>query len=71
MVAAIREIDTNHLIIVERLYGTNQEYSNTAAVQQFLVDDDNIECVDFVYPISFSLYDSAFQILDTVVIEND
>ncbi|MBT8271528.1 MAG: hypothetical protein KJO25_05735 [Bacteroidia bacterium] len=34
-------------------------------------DDDVIECVDFVYPISFSIYNSAFQIIDTVVIEND
>ncbi len=33
--------------------------------------DDVIECVDFVYPISFSIYNSAFQIIDTVVIEND
>ena len=34
-------------------------------------DDDVIECVDFVYPISFSIYNSNFQIIDTVVIEND
>ncbi|MBT8268448.1 MAG: hypothetical protein HKO96_03090 [Flavobacteriaceae bacterium] len=35
------------------------------------VEDDVIECVDFVYPISFSIYNSAFQIIDTVVIEDD
>lgn len=34
-------------------------------------EDDVIECVDFVYPISFSIYNSDFQIIDTVVIEND
>ena len=34
-------------------------------------DDDVIECVDFVYPISFSIYNSDFQIIDTVIIEND
>ncbi|RKE90899.1 hypothetical protein [Ichthyenterobacterium magnum] len=30
-----------------------------------------IECVDFQYPISFSIYDSEFQIIDTITIEND
>jgi hypothetical protein len=33
--------------------------------------DDDIKCVDFVYPISFSIYNSEFQIIDTVIIEND
>jgi hypothetical protein len=35
------------------------------------VDDDAIECVDFVYPISFSVFNSEFNLLDTVVLEND
>ncbi len=34
-------------------------------------DDDIIECVDFVYPITFSIFDATFNIVDTVVIEND
>ncbi|MBT8273269.1 MAG: hypothetical protein KJO77_05645 [Bacteroidia bacterium] len=34
-------------------------------------DDDVIECVDFVYPISFSVFNSDFQIIDTVVIDSD
>jgi hypothetical protein len=34
-------------------------------------DDDDIECIDFQYPIVFSTYDSNFQIIDTVSIEND
>ena len=34
-------------------------------------DDDVIECVDFQYPISFSLYNADFQVTDTVIIEND
>lgn len=33
--------------------------------------DDDIKCIDFVYPISFSVYNSDFQIIDTVIIEND
>ena len=32
---------------------------------------DVIECVDFVYPISFSLYNSDFQIIDTVIVNSD
>lgn len=34
-------------------------------------EDDIIECVDFVYPISFSVFNAEFDLLETVVIEND
>ena len=34
-------------------------------------EDDVIECVDFVYPISFSVFNSEFNLIDTVVIQND
>ncbi|MGB6268921.1 MAG: hypothetical protein WBF67_07930 [Olleya sp.] len=34
-------------------------------------DDEDIECIDFEYPISFSTYNINFQFLDTVVIEDD
>tara|TARA_R110002126_G_scaffold42779_7_gene123139 strand:+ start:5365 stop:7098 length:1734 start_codon:yes stop_codon:yes gene_type:complete len=34
-------------------------------------DDDDIECIDFHYPISFSVFDTDFQIIDVVTIEND
>ena len=34
-------------------------------------DDDDIECVDFQYPISFSVFNIDFQIIDVVTIEND
>ncbi len=33
--------------------------------------DDDIECLDFVYPIAISVYDSARQLLNTVSIEDD
>lgn len=33
--------------------------------------DEVIECIDFVYPISFSVFNSDFNIVDTVAIEND
>lgn len=34
-------------------------------------EDDDIECIDFKYPISFSAYNTEFQIIDVVTIEND
>ncbi|MCK0108824.1 hypothetical protein MWU58_05935 [Flavobacteriaceae bacterium S0825] len=34
-------------------------------------NEEVIECVDFVYPISFSIYNTDFQVIETVVIEND
>lgn len=33
--------------------------------------DDDIECIDFKYPISFSVYNTQFQIINVVTIEND
>lgn len=34
-------------------------------------EDEVIECVDFVYPISFSVFNANFNIIDTVIIESD
>lgn len=34
-------------------------------------DDEVIECVDFVYPISFSVFNADFNIVDTITITND
>lgn len=34
-------------------------------------DDDDIECIDFKYPISFSLYHTNFQVIDVIAVEND
>ncbi len=33
--------------------------------------DDDIECIDFQYPISFSVYDTEFQVIDVITVEND
>jgi RNA recognition motif-containing protein len=41
-----------------------------AILDECFDDDDTIECVDFVYPISFSVFDSEFIIIDTVTIED-
>ncbi|GAB1858605.1 hypothetical protein MHTCC0001_34450 [Flavobacteriaceae bacterium MHTCC 0001] len=34
-------------------------------------EDDDIECIDFQYPISFSIFSPDFDVIDTVTIEND
>ncbi|MDO5971221.1 hypothetical protein Q4Q35_15545 [Flavivirga aquimarina] len=34
-------------------------------------EDDDIECIDFQYPISFSIYDTDFRVIDVIEIEND
>lgn len=34
-------------------------------------DDRDIECVDFKYPLEFSLYDAQNQVTDNIVIDND
>ncbi|GAB4161850.1 MAG: hypothetical protein Tsb0033_19950 [Winogradskyella sp.] len=34
-------------------------------------EDEVIECVDFVYPISFSVFNANFNVIDTIIIEND
>lgn len=36
-----------------------------------ITNENIIACVDFVYPISFSIYNTDFQVIDTVVIDND
>ena len=33
--------------------------------------DDDIECLDFVYPLDIAVYDAANQVLDVIVINND
>ncbi len=34
-------------------------------------EDDDIECIDFQYPISFSVYNTQFEVIDVITIEND
>ena len=47
----------------------NQEQFE-AILDECFEDDDTIECVDFVYPISFSIFNSEFVIIDTITIES-
>ena len=48
---------------------------NVDELQTFIDRCENVEepidCIDFKYPISFSIFNTEFQIIDTVVIEND
>lgn len=48
----IRLIDKNHLIIVEKVYGQNQEWSVPDDITQFLVNDNNI-MYDFHFYLPF------------------
>ncbi|MGC1203728.1 MAG: hypothetical protein WA839_02450 [Flavobacteriaceae bacterium] len=34
-------------------------------------EDDDIECIDFQFPMSFSVYNADFQVLDVITVEND
>lgn len=34
-------------------------------------DDDDIECIDFQYPLSYSVFNSVTEVLETVVVNND
>ncbi|RZV65847.1 MAG: hypothetical protein EX254_04560 [Flavobacteriaceae bacterium] len=34
-------------------------------------DDDDIECIDFQYPITISVFDSNFDVIDTITINSD
>ncbi|MEZ4792950.1 MAG: hypothetical protein R2783_05675 [Gelidibacter sp.] len=45
--------------------------SNLANLMQEVSDQDLAECVDFQYPILFTLYNSNFEIIEVVTIQND
>jgi len=40
-------------------------------IENCVSNEEVIECVDFVYPITFSIYNTNFQVIDTVEINND
>jgi len=42
-----------------------------AFIDACITNENVIECVDFIYPISFSIYNTDFQVIDTVLINND
>jgi len=42
LVSAIRQVDPNHLLVIERLYGVNKKYGHGDVPSQFLVPDNNV-----------------------------
>ena len=57
---------------------TEIEINNNDELEGFIADcfgeneeDDDIECIDFQYPLTLSLYNTNFEIIETVTIEND
>jgi endoglucanase len=42
LVAAVRSVDTNHLLVVDGIYGVNGRYGAAGIDQHFLVDDKNV-----------------------------
>ncbi|MEJ2113294.1 MAG: hypothetical protein P8X62_06255 [Flavobacteriaceae bacterium] len=75
------EDDDDTLEIVYPVTVTLRDYSEVVVNSRTELDalrddstdeeDDDIECIDFKYPISFSVYDSNFQVIDVITIEND
>ena len=49
----------------------NEDQLNNYIIACSSDEDDVIDCVDFVYPISFSVFNSQFNLIDTVIIDND
>ncbi len=49
----------------------NEEELQTFVNECVYNENAVIECADFVYPISFSVFNSGFNLIDTVVIQND
>ncbi len=45
--------------------------SDLANMMEDISATDNFECVDFQYPISFTLYNANFQVVETVTIQSD
>ena len=49
----------------------NKEELQTYMEQCTDGEDDDIECIDFVYPIEFSLFNSSFNLIDTKTVYSD
>jgi len=55
LVATVRQVDSNHLLIVGALYGTNRQYTEMNQGSQFLVNDSNVMYdFHFYQPIEFT-----------------
>ncbi|WP_282135084.1 hypothetical protein [Seonamhaeicola maritimus] len=69
MIFPITIINADHDEIVINNADELEEYVEECGGEN--EEDDDIECIDFKYPISFSIFNADFLIIDTVEIEND
>ncbi len=77
------DFDTDHLDIIFPITIILSDYTeitinNMDELENYVNEcggenepDDDIECIDFVYPITFSIFDSANELTDTISVEND
>lgn len=72
------EVQINYPITVI-LFDYSENVVNNNDELEFFIEEctnsynveDDIECISFEYPITLSLFNAAFQFLDTVVVNND
>lgn len=60
---------SDHSEVIINSYEELEEF--TAECSDDDVDDDDIECIDFQYPITISIFNSDFDVIDTVTINSD
>ncbi len=77
------EEDDDHLEIIFPITIITENHddiviNNANELKEFVDDckgeneeDEDIECIDFKYPISFSIYNGEFEVIDVVSVEND
>ncbi len=77
------EDDEDRLDILFPIVITNEDHdeisiNSAAELEEFVSkcrgeneEDDDIECIDFKFPISFTVYNPNFQVIDVITVEND
>ncbi len=77
------EEDDDHLEIIFPITIITENHddiviNNANELKEFVDDckgeneeDEDIECIDFKYPISFSIYNGEFEVIDVISVEND
>lgn len=55
----------------EKIIYNDDELEQIQEQYNIEITDDDIECIDFVYPIELSLYDTEYQKTDLIVANND
>ena len=55
----------------EEIVVNSQEELNALRLQYSHENDDDIECIDFQYPLTLSVYNLDFQVIDVITVNND